>query len=340
MNIETDFKFDAAGQVQLEPTLTTVVGAASLETYTDFAKRNSPDYSPPELNFGTQPFQFLDRFSGFDDVAWGSGTEERYGLIYQWSTRSDVYLIAFRGTDSLDDMLLDLESGVVENFKPYRDVATFPTTVHVGDGFNKIYATKNAHMAQSMQEQLFTKLANLPTAPREIIVTGHSLGCALASLFALDIAVSLPNVNISNINFASPRVGVKSWATAYDNTYGLMKKTIRIRNLHDVVPKVPSSDWPFDFRHVGFEFDLSFTLKSYAHLDLAGILDAWHALLNYRYVVDQAVLVSPQVWTGSFKDQVRLIWDMLSLDPTPSLGNKQIAELKAVRASIGKQVEK
>ena len=336
MNIGTDFKFDAAGQVQLDPTLTTLVGAASLETYTDFANRQSPDYTPPKLNYGTRPFQFLERFSGFDNVAWGSGTEERYGLIYQWSARSDVYLIAFRGTDSLDDMLLDLESGVVEDFKPYHNSAKFPAHVHVGDGFNKIYATKNAQMAQSMQEQLFTKLANLPTPPREIIITGHSLGCALASLFALDIAVSLPNVNISNINFASPRVGVKSWATAYDNTYGLMKKTIRIRNLYDVVPKVPSSDWPFDFRHVGFEFDLSFTLKSYAHLDLPGILDAWHALLNYRHVVDKAVLASPQVWTGSFKDQAKLSWDMLSLYPTLSISNKQIAELKAVRASIGK----
>lgn len=334
MEISTDCKLDAAGQVQLDPTLTTLVGAASLAAYTDFANRHSPHYTPPQLEYGSRPFTFLERFTGFDDVVWGSGEQERYGLIYQWSARSDVYLIAFRGTASAYDMILDLESGLTADFKPYQVSNNFPSSVHVGDGFYKIYATKNARMAQSMQEQLFTKLAALPTPPAEIIITGHSLGCALASLFALDMAVSLPKVSIANLNFASPRVGVNSWAKAYDNTYGLMNKTIRIRNQYDIVPKVPPSDWPFDFKHVGHEFDVSFTLKSYLHIDFPAVVVAWHSLLNYRYVVDRAVLKTPQVWTGSFKDQAKLTWDMLSNDPHAVLSRDEMNELKAMRPAI------
>lgn len=330
MEICKDFDLNTAGQITLDPTLTTLVGAASLEAYTDFTNRKSPSYTPPPLDYGTRPFNFLERFTGFDDVIWGSGSEERYGLIYQWSARSDVYLIAFRGTVTPYDMVLDLESGATAEFKPYHNPGNFPSPVHVGDGFNKIYATKNAQMAQSMQEQLFSKLAKLPTPPREIIITGHSLGCSLATLFALDMAVSKPNVNLNNINFASPRVGVHSFATAYNHTYGLMTKTARIRNQYDLVPKVPPADWPFDFEHIGLQFDVSFTPIEW-HFDVPAVVDSWHSLLNYRYVVDRAIQANPQVWVGPFKDQSKPTWDMISKSPDATFTRQELAELIALR---------
>ena len=184
----TEFKTDSTGRVFLDPTLTTLVGAASLEAYTDYENRNLPHYTPPNLNYGTRPYKYLKRFTGFDDVLWGTGQEERFGLIYQWSARSDYYLIAFRGTSSPYDMVLDLESAVTAEFKPYRNPGNFPSPVYVGDGFNKIYSTKNQSMPASMQRQLFNDIANLSTPPSHIIITGHSLGCALGSLFALDMS--------------------------------------------------------------------------------------------------------------------------------------------------------
>ena len=267
---------------------------------------------------------------------WGSGQEERFGVIYQWSARPDVYLIAFRGTVTPYDMAMDLEAATTSEFKPYKQTPSFPSPVHVGDGFNKIYADKSAQMAQSMQEQLFSKLANLSTQPKQIIITGHSLGCSLGTLFALDMAVSMPKVELFNMNFASPRVGVHSFYNAY-NQYGLADKTIRVRNLYDLVPKVPFSDWPFDFKHVGLEFDVSFSLKSYLHIDFPAIVDAWHSLLNYRYVVDKAVQARPQVWTGDFEDQAHPGWNMISYDPKLSLGHAEIEQLKQLRADHDKK---
>ena len=311
---DTEFELIQAGQVHLTPNLTKLVGAASLEAYTDFHETKNPNYTPPNLDYGSQPFHFLNRFTGFDDVLWGSGKEERYGLVYQWSAINSIYLIAFRGTSSVYDMVLDLESAGTASFKPHNNQSSFPDHIHVGDGFYKIYSTKNQTMSASMQNQVFDIIAGLPTPPSQIIITGHSLGCALASLFALDIAVSLPNVHVLNLNFASPRVGTGSWENAYNNTYGLLDKTVCIRNSYDVVPKVPPEWPPFDFRHIGREFKVSFGLKNY-HWDLTDIIKSWHSLLNYRYVVDRAVANNPQIWTGEFTDQEHPSWEMISYDP-------------------------
>ena len=324
----TVIQTDSAGNVHLDPTLTTLVGAASLEAYTDYANSNSPNYTPPNLNYGSRPFVFLKRFTGFDDVIWGTGKEERFGLIYQWSARSDTYLIAFRGTSSVYDMVLDLESAVTAEFRPWQDPGNFPAPVYVGDGFNKIYASKNQSMAASMQGQLFDDIVKLPTPPTTIIIPGHSLGCALASLFTLDLAVSQPQIAAINVNFASPRVGTESWQNTYNITYGLEDRTVRIRNSFDVVPKLPPEGYPFDFRHIGLMFPVSFGLKSYLHIDVPLIIDSWHSLLNYRYVVDRAVKNSPQVWTGEFQDQAYKKWEMVSYDPFTSSTDLETADAK------------
>jgi hypothetical protein len=325
---------DASGSVYLDPNLAALLGDASADTYTDYANSNNPNYTPPTLQYAGTSFKFLQRFTGFDDVAWGTGQEERYGLIYQWSVRNDIYVIAFRGTSSVYDMVLDLESAETAAFQPYVDSGDFPTDVHVGDGFNKIYSTKNQSMSASMQDQIFAAIKNLPTPATQIVITGHSLGSALASLFTLDMAVSLPNIAIANINFASPRVGATKWQTTYNQTYGLLNSTVEIRNSYDLVPKLPPEAWPFDFQDVGEVFPVSFGLKSY-HIDLPSIILAWHALKNYQYVINRATLNSPQVWTGEFADQAHPTWQMISYNPYTS---SSALERSQTRAEIEKLI--
>jgi len=169
-------------------------------------------------------------------------------------------------------------------------------------------------MRATMQAQLFEKLRQLRIQPKYIYITGHSLGCALGSLFALDIAASLPGIKIISLNFASPRVGTGSWETCYDTQYALKTRTIRIRNQHDLVPKVPPEWPPFDFRHVGEPFDICYSPTSYLHVPV-DIIDAWHSLLNYRYVVNRATKNSPEIWAGAFKNQAEPHFDMQSNAP-------------------------
>lgn len=305
---------DSSGNTFLDPTFTNLLAAASAAAYTDFANSNNPTYTPPSLDFDGIGFNFLQRFSGFDDVIWGSGEEERYALLYQSASQNNTYLVAFRGTSSPDDMLLDLESGASLAFFPFNNSNNFPKNVYVGDGFNKIYTTKKQTMSASLQDQIFTALNKLADAPTEIFITGHSLGGALASLFTLDMAVSLPDVGITSITFASPRVGSSNWQTVYDQTYNLKDKTIRVRNSYDLVPKVPPADWPFSFKDIGQEFSLSFSVQK-DHIDFSDIILSWHALTNYTYVVTRAVIASPQLWTGEFPDQAHAGWNMISYNP-------------------------
>jgi Lipase (class 3) len=69
------------------------------------------------------------------------------------------------------------------------------------------------------------------------VITGHSLGAALATLCWADLGGDL-------MTFASPRVGDPPFATALWNG-----QTVRVVNAPDIVPDVPT-DPPF--RHGGF----------------------------------------------------------------------------------------
>lgn len=294
----------------LDPTLANLLLAASAETYTDYSNTNNPTYQVPDLTYGTTTYKFLQRFTGFDDVAWGTGEEERYALLYQSATNTNTYLIAFRGTTSVWDAIIDLESVATIPFSPYQNQGNFPNDAHVCEGFNDVYTTKNNQMSASLQTQIFTALQDLTDTPTKILITGHSLGGALASLFTLDLAVSMPKVNITSITFASPMVGAGVWQTTYNNTYGLLEKTIRVCNGYDWVPRLP----PIDFYAIGQEFPASFTvLKN--HFEIQDIVLARHALSNYTWVISRAVNASPQVWTGIFTDQEKTSWEMISYNP-------------------------
>lgn len=330
---------EPSGNAYLKPDYANLLAAASAAAYTDFANSNDPTYSPPPLEFNGSQFNFLQRFTGFDDVIWGSGKEERYALLYQSLAQSNTYLIAFRGTSSPDDMILDLESGALETYTPFQNAEGFPKNVYVGDGFNKIYTTIDHNMPASLQTQIFTVLNKLPTLPEplKIFITGHSLGGALASLFTLDLAVSLPKTTITSITFASPRVGTSNWQTVYNQTYQLLDKTIRIHNSYDLVPKVPPANWPFSFKDIGQEFLVSFSVENY-HINVPDIILSWHALSNYTYVVTRAVIASPQIWTGEFPDQAHSGWDMTSYNPnSPASELEQAGSHKEVKDILVKK---
>ncbi len=294
----------------LDATFANLLMAASAEAYTDFANTNNPIYQVPDLTFDNITFKYLQRFTGFDDVAWGTGKEERYALLYQAANQANTYIIAFRGTSSVLDAIIDLESAATIPFKPYKNSNTFPGNVHVGEGFNDVYATKNNQMSASLQMQIFTALQDLSDTPTEIFITGHSLGGALASLFTLDLAVSFPDIGITSITFASPKVGAHVWQTTYNQTYCLQEKTIRVCNNYDLVPLVP----PIDFYAIGQEFTASFSVAK-DHIDIEDVVLSRHALTNYTWVISRAVNATPQIWTGTFKDQEKLSWDMISYNP-------------------------
>lgn len=114
-------------------------------------------------------------------------------------------------------------------------------------GFHKTYT--------DIKEQLFTKLESVihkyPKAP--IVITGHSLGGAVATVAAIDIQHYLNDKGHHNIikevhTFGSPRVGNVAFADYYNK---LIPQTVRVVHNKDIVPHAPPSF--LGFSHVGTE---------------------------------------------------------------------------------------
>ena len=83
------------------------------------------------------------------------------------ATTADVALVAFRGSESFNDWLGNLDVASID--RPYG---------HVHRGFYKDFRV--------VQDWLFGKLSQLNKG--RIVVTGHSLGGALATVFAAEVA--------------------------------------------------------------------------------------------------------------------------------------------------------
>jgi triacylglycerol lipase len=81
-------------------------------------------------------------------------------------------------------------------------------------------------------------------------ITGHSLGAALATLVALDVAARLdpPENWLRLYTYAGPRVGDSRFVESFRR---LVPNAYRVANLADTVPLLPSSKMAGGFAHVG-----------------------------------------------------------------------------------------
>jgi triacylglycerol lipase len=280
----------------LDPTLTLALALASEAAYDDF------DGKPLRLPHG---WELAGTWTGWDPVFRG-GSEEKYGLLLRATDGSGTYIVAFRGTASLDDVLDDADVPKA-TFTP--SVGTLTTLVRVEAGFYGIYNDTGAGMTQSMRQQLQQLLAK--HTPSRIYVTGHSLGGALAHLFAFDLSFGPCASTFTRlITFASPRVGDSGWRDSYDARIP-SANSIRVYNQQDLVPEVPPKD--FGYHDVGSGFPVWFERKRLPELYPL----SRHALLNYIVVLQNAFANPSQTWAGSFPDATDAKKTMISQVPNP-----------------------
>src|SRR5208283_4495565 len=69
-----------------------------------------------------------------------------------------------------------------------------------------------------------------------VTICGHSLGGAIATLLALDVAANTNFKDPAVYTFASPRTGDQVFVNTYDHW---VPDTVRIANRMDLVPKLP-----------------------------------------------------------------------------------------------------
>lgn len=268
---------------------------ASIQAYNAFSS-DDPGHCQWDKIEAPAGYETLDYWTGVDTLFTHDKTVEVFGLVFRTTTAPWHYIFAFRGTDSLLDILDDL--GVEQApFYPFSNKASLPVDLSVESGFQDVYHTSTGQ-TQSMQAQVFALLEKYQLSDKpiqQLWVTGHSLGAALSQLFMFDLALSSDKIDAWNINFASPRVGNAVFVQHYQGCVGVpeQQRSLRIQNVYDKVPCVPPEN--LGYAHVSPAFINGF----YAANDL-GRLDllACHSSLNYQAVIQCSINTPSGVCTN------------------------------------------
>lgn len=147
-----------------------------------------------------------------------------FGLVGRYGS---TVFVAFRGTETLEEWLEEF------SILPAAD-GRFGS---VADGFLDLYSMVASEVLDTVRATL--------TANDNLLVVGHSLGGALATFAALDLAAYVQEPSV--MTFASPRVGFHGFASTFNKS---VETCWRITNFLDVVPEVPLPPYAHIGTHV------------------------------------------------------------------------------------------
>ncbi|XP_058748604.1 phospholipase A1-Igamma2, chloroplastic-like [Vicia villosa] len=202
--------------------------------------------------------------------------------------RRDI-VIAWRGTVTNVEWVANLQNYL----KPiYEHIPCPDNDVRAEAGFLEMYTDrqrKDGYCKYSAREQVLGEMRRLlekySNEEVSITVTGHSLGSAMATLCAYDIAETKINVredgtkvHVSVFSFSGPRVGNIKFKWRLERSLGV--KVLRVHNKHDLVPKSPGflvnekSPWwllkvaedvdiPWCYTHVGVDLELDHKISPF-----------------------------------------------------------------------------
>jgi predicted lipase len=235
------------------------LGGFVLAAYNLFEANDPTDFTP------TGGYTLVTKVYA-DDLTDGLSLYKVFGFIAQ--SGSDV-VVAIRGTEGTFEWLINFL------FEP----VTFPYLSSAGkteQGFTDFYSTFRTG-PNGNSPRVIDVLKNLVVggSVTSLRITAHSLGSALATMLAVDLAGNSVFKTPTVYTFASPRVGDKVFAGTYD---ALVSESWRIANLNDVVPNVPP------------------LLAGYVHVDAEYPINSddrtkhswrcWHSIYTYLNTLD------------------------------------------------------
>jgi lipase (class 3) len=278
--------------------------------YAMFKTPNSTDPLRPEPS-GIPPTYELGAWIRMSDFILGSTEPKFYGIVAHNIDDPDSRIVAIRGTEGLAEWFDDAVCQLVH-------FSQVPSAGLVAKGFDQIYssmkvvkytppAKRNAitaaapetyagSFAEQLEQLAISREAERGVAPsltegrgrvrRPTIVTGHSLGSALATLFVLEND-SKGKFDISTLcTFASPKVGNLDFVDRFNQ---LPITSWRLVNTKDVVPDLPLHlPLLFPYDHVDTEY--SFNSSGSAKNNPA----CWHSMDTYLHWLDPTHQVLPE----------------------------------------------
>ena len=154
-------------------------------------------------------------------------------ILYGYNSLYNSVFIAFRGSHDIQNWIADI-----------RFLKTYPYSnyIAVEKGFYNLFE-KNKDIIYNNLNQLSQKYKT-----NNVIITGHSLGAALATVMSFDILYNDYPYNIYLTTFGSPRVGNQEFVNQF-NKYKIYSK--RVTHYYDMVPHLPQND--LNYHHVSQE---------------------------------------------------------------------------------------
>ena len=294
----------------LDPQSAAFYGQFVQAAYTMFESTTNPDPLRPAPE-GIPPGYELGAWIQMSDFLLGSKELKFYGIVAHKIDEPDARIVAIRGTESFAEWFDDAVCALVH-------FTQVPGAGRVAKGFDEIYSSMKViphtpgeslavapqaftgSFAQQLEQLALRKEAERgvklqaseqqPGAETRIrrptIVTGHSLGSALATLFVMENA-SRGKFDISTLcTFASPKVGDTGFVDRFNQ---LPITSWRLVNTKDIVPDLPLHIvlvFPYDHVDTEYSFNSSGTAKNNPV--------CWHSMDTYLHWLDPTHAVLPK----------------------------------------------
>ena len=171
---------------------------------------------------------------GLELVSWIENKKsDTQGFV---ATRDKAIYVVWRGSESKKDFQNDASIDKV----PFINDGE---KVHIG--FKYCWES----VVGDTYDAIDTAIENLQGETTDIVVCGHSLGGAVATLYAHSIKKHYPHYNVKCVTIGSPRVGNKTFKENYDS-YEI--DTLRVVHNNDLVTHTPY----IGFQHVNYQLRL------------------------------------------------------------------------------------
>ncbi len=237
------------------------LGRFVLAAYDLFTTGDPPDFVPPD------GYALIAKIYA-DDITDNLPDYKVFGFIAR--SGPDV-IVAIRGTENIAEWVM--------NFRFLPVPFPYVNAGRTEQGFTFFYSTFHTG-ADGNSPRVLDVLSGLSAdgTVQTLRITGHSLGSALATLLAIDVAGNNVFASPTVYTFASPRVGDKVFAGSYDS---LVPISWRIANLNDIVTQIPPSF--AGYVHVDAEVPINSDDRT------KHTFQCWHALLTYMNTLDSSV---------------------------------------------------
>jgi len=151
-------------------------------------------------------------------------------LSYVTDNGVDTIIVAFKGTDPTNwsDWVTDIDTF-------FTDASEFCSGCEAHQGFYGDYKEQVANVDDALSASL-SRLSN-PT----LIVTGHSLGAAIAQFYAMHVYANFGLQPIT-YTYGNPRIGNQQLSTYFDS---IISTAYRTNNNRDIVPHLPPNAFGF-----------------------------------------------------------------------------------------------